>query len=139
MRGAPRTFHPQRIVSTIFFASGAAGLVFEVVWFHRCGLVFGNSLWSTSIVLSSFMGGLALGNAAVARLGDRDVRFLRTYALVEITVALTGVALTAALPALSDVLVPLMRRLSDSALLVNAARLATAFACLLVPATAMGA
>ena len=54
------------MVTLVFFLSGGAGLIFEMVWLHRAGLVFGNSLWSTSIVLSAFMGGLALGNALVA-------------------------------------------------------------------------
>jgi spermidine synthase len=42
-------------VSVVFFISGAAGLIFEVVWFNRSGLVFGNSIWAASLVLSSFM------------------------------------------------------------------------------------
>jgi len=41
-----------------FVASGAAGLIFEMVWFYRASLVFGNSIWAASIVLSSFMAGL---------------------------------------------------------------------------------
>src|SRR5712692_4875133 len=98
---ARRPVTSRAILAAIFFASGAASLVFEVVWFHRCGLVFGNSLWSTSIVLSSFMGGLAIGNAAVARFGHRVSRMLRAYALLEITVAVSGIALTAALPGVS--------------------------------------
>ena len=43
-------------IGVIFFASGAAALIFEIVWFHRAGLVFGNDLWSTSLVLSTYMG-----------------------------------------------------------------------------------
>jgi hypothetical protein len=50
-------------IGVIFFASGAAALIFEIVWLHRAGLVFGNDLRSTSLVLSTYMGGLALGNA----------------------------------------------------------------------------
>ena len=38
----------------VCFLSGAAGLIFETAWFHRSGLVFGSSVWSTSLVLSSF-------------------------------------------------------------------------------------
>ena len=45
-------------VSIVFFVSGAAGLIFEIVWLHRCGLLFGNSVWATSLILSSFMAGL---------------------------------------------------------------------------------
>ena len=56
-----------RGISIVFFLSGASGLIFQVVWFERCGLVFGNSVLATSIVLSSFMAGLAVGNVLVAR------------------------------------------------------------------------
>ena len=101
------------LVAAIFFASGAAALVFEVVWFHRAGLVFGNDLWSTSLMLSAYMGGLALGNGLVAAFGHRLRRLLRTYALIEVTVAVTAVAATHLLPELTRVLVPLTRELAD--------------------------
>src|SRR5687767_7906508 len=51
-------------ISVIFFLSGAAALLFETLWFRLAGLVFGNSVWAASLVLASFMGGLALGNTA---------------------------------------------------------------------------
>jgi hypothetical protein len=54
-----------------FFLSGAAGLIFEMVWLHRCGLVFGNSVDAAAVVLSSFMGGLALGNALASAYAGR--------------------------------------------------------------------
>jgi spermidine synthase len=126
-------------VSLLFFISGAAGLIFEVAWFHRCGLVFGNSIWSTSIVLSSFMGGLALGNGLVGRFGHRIGRFLRAYAALEATVGVTGIALTAGLPALTGYLAPATRGILDVPWLIDPVRLVTAFALLIVPATAMGA
>jgi len=124
-------------VTLLFFISGAAGLIFEMVWFHRCGLVFGNSVWSASIVLSSFMGGLAVGNAAIGRLGARAAT-LPIYAALEVIVAVTGIALTYALPALAPAVAA---RIDPTAPLwvVNVIRLSTAFAVLLVPAMAMGA
>src|SRR5262245_8341170 len=93
-------------VALVFFVSGTAGLLFEIVWFHRCGLVFGNSVWATSIVLSSFMAGLAIGNALVGRFGHRITRFLRTYAILEAVVAVTGLAITYVIPEVTGVLVP---------------------------------
>ena len=63
-------------LSVAFFFSGAAGLIFQVVWFYRAGLVFGSSLWAVTIVLSSFMGGLALGNALAGRYASRVGRSL---------------------------------------------------------------
>lgn len=129
----------EHAVSFVFFISGAAGLIFEIVWLYRCGLVFGNSAWATSIVLSSFMGGLAFGNALVARFGRRVRHFLRTYAALEIFVAVSGIALTRGLVDLTSVLAPVTRAFVDNHWLVNLVRLASAFAVLVWPATAMGA
>ena len=45
----------------VFFVSGVAGLLFETLWFSQAGLVLGNSIWASSLVLAAFMGGLAVG------------------------------------------------------------------------------
>jgi spermidine synthase len=126
-------------IAAVFFASGAAALIFEVVWFHRAGLVFGNDLWSTTLVLSTYMGGLAIGNGLVVAFGRRLRRLLTTYALIEITVAVTGVAATHVLPRLTDLLVPLLRGLTLHPQLANGIRGIAAFAVLMLPTTALGA
>jgi spermidine synthase len=119
--------------------SGAAGLIFQIVWLYECGLVFGNSLWSATIVLSSFMGGLALGNALVARLGRRMARPLMVYAALEAIVGVSGLLLTYTLPHLTQIISPLTNAGGDNVLLVNAVRLGAAFVILVIPASAMGA
>src|SRR5215471_7329692 len=88
----------------IFFLSGAAALVFETVWFAQAALAFGSSIWATSLVVAAFMGGLALGNALSARLGPRLLRPLRAYALLELAIGASGVALVHALPWLTPLL-----------------------------------
>jgi spermidine synthase len=125
--------------SLIFFVSGAAGLVFEIVWFYRCGLVLGSTVWAATFVLSSFTGGLAIGNAIVARYATRIRSPLTAYAIAEFTVASVGVALAVLLAAGTTRLTWVPRFIVDKVWLVNALRLATTFAALLVPATAMGA
>lgn len=127
------------MVPALCFLSGAAALVFESVWFHRASLVFGGSVWSTSLVLSSFMGGLALGSALVARRGVGPIGALRAYAIVEATVAITGILLTLALPGLTSLVVSLTQPDSGNLWATNAIRFVTAFLLLLVPSTAMGA
>src|SRR5439155_10640943 len=126
-------------LSLAFFLSGAAGLIFQVVWFHRAGLVFGSSLWAVTVVLSSFMGGLALGNGLAGWYGSRLRRPLIAYALLETIVAVAGIAVTLLLPRLLIVIGPLIRSVPDTAWIVNLIRLPSAFAILVVPATAMGA
>tara|TARA_R110000765_G_scaffold157132_3_gene260259 strand:- start:765 stop:998 length:234 start_codon:yes stop_codon:yes gene_type:complete len=47
----------------LFFVSGTASLMFQVVWMYRLGLVFGNAAYATAATLSAFFLGLALGGA----------------------------------------------------------------------------
>jgi hypothetical protein len=74
---APNPVRDSRWLLLACFMSGAAGLIFEMVWFHRSSLVFGSSVWATSLVLSSFMGGLTVGAAIVGRAGHRIRGFSR--------------------------------------------------------------
>jgi spermidine synthase len=127
----------QPLVTFVFFVSGAAGLMFEIVWFHRCGLVFGNSIWAATIVLSSFMGGLAIGNALAARITRGRLDRLRLYAALEAIVGASGIALTYALPPLGTLVARLSAGASD--LTVNVIRLGMAFVLMIVPTSAMGA
>jgi predicted membrane-bound spermidine synthase len=138
LRSRAQTFD-ERLLSTAFLLSGAAGLIFQVVWFHRCGLVFGNTTWATSIVLSSFMGGLTLGSLLVVRHARRIRSFLATYAALEVAVAVGGIGVTVLLPRLPWMLAPVTRELTELPWLLDLVRAAATLAVLMVPAMAMGA
>ena len=122
----------------VFFLSGASALVFETLWFRLAGLAFGNGVWASALVLSSFMAGLALGNGLAARFGARIRRPVRMYAIVELVVAIVGVALVAGMPALTELLAPLFEPLLDTPVVLNVVRLSISFTLLMIPATAMG-
>jgi len=127
------------VISAIMFASGVAALLFETLWFRQAGLSFGNSVWASSLILSSFMAGLALGNGLIAQRGDRVRHPIRLYAVLEVSIAASGVSLVWLLPELGNWLAPLWRPLLDQPGLLNPLRLFVGFALLLIPATAMGA
>jgi spermidine synthase len=126
------------LLTAAFFASGASALIFETLWFRQAGLAFGNSIWASSLVLSAFMAGLALGNTLAAAAGPRVANPLRAYAYAEAAIALTGVGLVYLFPVLGALLAPLFRPLLDQLWLLNSLRLLVAFVLLLVPSTAMG-
>ena len=126
------------LVCAVFFVSGAAALLFEHVWFRKAGLLFGNGVWASSIVLSSFMAGLALGNALAARLAGRVRRPLLAYAAAETAVGGAGVLLVLVLPALPALLAPVLRPYLDSPFVLNSLRLGLAFALIGLVTTAMG-
>jgi hypothetical protein len=44
-----------------FFVSGAAGLLYEVVWSKQLSYLLGSSLHAVATVVAAFLGGLALG------------------------------------------------------------------------------
>jgi spermidine synthase len=121
-----------------FFVSGAAALAFETLWFRQAGLAFGNSISASSLVLSGFMLGMALGNLIAGRVGDRIAQPLRAYALLELIVAAGGVALVWGLPQLGRVLAPLSATFEAQPAVLGALRLSLAFALLLVPSAALG-
>lgn len=127
------------VLSFAIFASGAAALLFETLWFRQAGLVLGNSVWASSLTLAAFMTGLALGNAVIARYGDRVRHPIRLYAGLELAIAVAGTSLVWTLPSLAGGLAPLWRPLIDQPLLLNGLRLMTSFALLLIPSIAMGA
>ncbi len=121
-----------------FFLSGFAALAFEALWFYQAGLGLGNSIWASSVVLAAFMGGLGIGNALVARHGDRLRHPLRLYAALELSIAASGFGLVALLPAIAPFLVVALRPFLEAAWSLNGLRLAVSFGLLLIPAVAMG-
>ena len=64
--------------------SGAAGLIYEIVWSRQLVLVFGNTTQAVSAILTGFFGGMAIGAAIGGRIADRVRSPLRFYGILEI-------------------------------------------------------
>ncbi len=71
-------------VLAIFLLSGAAGLMYEIVWSRQLVLVFGNTTQAVSAILAGFFGGLAIGAIVGGRIADRVRSPLRMYGLLEL-------------------------------------------------------
>ena len=84
-----------------FLLSGVSALIYQIVWSRYLTLFLGGTSGAHTIVLATFMGGLAFGNAFFGRRADRaGVNRLRLYALLEL-----GIGLACALfPALFGVI-----------------------------------
>jgi len=126
------------LVCCAFIASGAAALTFESLWFHQAALVFGSSVWASSLVLSGFMAGMAFGSAWAARLGERLRSPLRAFVLLELIVGVSGLSLVYGLPLLTPLLAAASAGLERAPFALNTLRFIAAFALMLVPSTAMG-
>ena len=90
------------ILSGILFLSGISALIFETLWLRLSGLSFGNSIWSAALILSSFMAGMALGNAFAASSRLQRWRPLQLYAFLELVIAFLGCTIIFGLPCLRN-------------------------------------
>ena len=92
----------------LFFCSGVSGLIYQVVWVRSFGNVFGNTIYSASLVVAVFMAGLGVGSYLVGAWSDRRYAarpesLLRTYAHLELVIGLMGLGISALLPHLGQV------------------------------------
>ncbi len=79
-------------ILAIFVLSGAAGLIYEVVWARQLVLVFGNTTQAVSAILTGFFGGMAIGSWLGGRIADRVRRPLRMYGLLELALVFIVIA-----------------------------------------------
>lgn len=127
-----------RTLYVIFLLSGAAGLTYQVIWLRWLSLIFGGTTASVSIVLSSFMLGLALGSWWVGRRLGRTRDPLALYGWLELGIGAFAIVFPLVSAASDGVFTAWVQVDSPPAwsLLVRAL---LAFSVLVVPTTLMGA
>lgn len=76
------------LILFLFFCSGFSGLIYESIWTHYLKLIFGHAAYAQSLVLSIFMGGLAIGAYLVSFLSPKIKNPLLAYAIIEATIGL---------------------------------------------------
>jgi spermidine synthase len=122
-----------------FFVSGAAGLLYEVVWSKELAYLLGSSTHAVATVVAAFLGGLALGarflGTPLARRGSGG----QVYAALEVGVGLLGLLSLPVLRSLDPLIGELYRSLGGESAAFAAARFALLFILLLPPAALMGA
>lgn len=119
--------------------SGFTALAYEVLWFRVLALVIGSSIYAFTVMLATFLAGIAGGSALVARGLPRARSPLRWLAVLELGVAfsvLVGVALYGRLPGL---FLALFGALSEHFWLFLAVQSAVCASIMLVPTLCLGA
>ena len=124
--------------ATCFFASGAAGLLYEVVWSKQLGYLLGNSLHAVATVVAAFLGGLALGARLLGVPLSRRVNGGRGYAALELGVGLLGVVSLPVLRGLDPLVGQWYRGLGGEGPAFALARFALLFGLLVPPAALSG-
>ena len=78
----------------LFFGSGFAALVYQIVWQRLVVLFSGSDVHSASIIVAAFMTGLGCGSLAGAHVADRltHVASLAAFAAAELAIAAFGLS-----------------------------------------------
>jgi len=126
-------------IHLVFLASGAASLIFQVIWFKQLQFVLGSSTFAVSVTVASFFFGLSLGSWLGGRLADRLRRPLRAYALLELGLSAIAVAVTCLLSKWSVFLPWLAPLLGKQSPLSGVLTILISFLTLLPPTMLMGA
>ncbi len=126
------------LIYLMFFLSGAAGLIYEVIWFRSLSLIFGGSHLAVTTVLSVFMTGLALGSYLIGKNLSRFSKLLRLYGLLELGVALSAGIFILLIKFYPSLYIPLARLYPDSPFYLSFLRVVLSALALIVPTTFMG-
>jgi spermidine synthase len=126
------------LLAACFFVSGAAGLVYEVLWSRHLALLFGANAEAVGLVLAVFMSGLGLGSRAFGGLADRVRAPLRLYGALEAGIGLFALATGPLLAAVSRAFPALAAGLGGGPGATAAAKALLSAAVLFPPAFLMG-
>ena len=128
----------RRLFVLLYTLSGAAALIYEVTWTRLLTLQMGHTVSAVSTVLAAFMGGLAIGAWIAGRLAVSGSRRLRSYARLELLIALIAIALPLMLRATRPAIAWAYAD-GDATMRFALVRAALSAILLAVPAAAMGA
>jgi spermidine synthase len=127
------------LIAACFTLSGVAGLIYEVLWMRMLGLVFGATTVAISVVLTAFMGGLALGSAIGGKVAARFENALRAYGIIEIAIGLCAVCLPLAFRFADALDAKIWQTIHPGGALFSLLRFVLVAAVLLIPTMLMGA
>jgi spermidine synthase len=71
--------------------SGFACLIYQILWMRQVGLLFGNTSQAAALTLAVFFAGMSLGGWSLGERSRNLVHPLRTYAWLEVGIAMAGV------------------------------------------------
>lgn len=116
----------------LFFGSGCAALIYEIIWLQVMELVIGSSSISLGVLLGAFMGGMCIGSLVLPRIIPQSCNPLRVYALLELAIGIFGILVLFCTPYVAGLyaILPWHGVLS---------RALIAGVCLVIPAALMGA
>lgn len=122
-----------------FFFSGAAGLIYQVVWTRMLTQIFGNTTYAIATVLSAFMAGLAIGSYVFGQIADRGKNDFLLYGILEAGVGIYGFLVPWIFIAAQKIYGPIFGLNESYPFLFNLVLFFLSFVLLVFPTLLMGA
>ncbi|MDO8665473.1 MAG: fused MFS/spermidine synthase, partial [Gemmatimonadales bacterium] len=126
------------LFGSLFFVSGAAGLVYELIWIRELYQFFGSTIHSVTTVVAAYMGGLGLGAYVMGRRADRHPNPARLYGILELAIGAFGIASPFIFRGVGAAYLGLARAIEPGLWTATAIKFAFAFVVLLIPTFLMG-
>ena len=126
------------LIYLMFFLSGAAALIYQVVWVRSLTLIFGGSHLAVTAVLSIFMAGLAIGGYTIGKYVDHVSKPLSLYGLLELGIALFAVVFMGLMRLYPSIYVPLAQGKDNAHFYLLFIRVLFSAIALIIPTTLMG-
>jgi spermidine synthase len=141
-RSSGKGIGPRQVTVVVagFAVSGFVALAYEVIWSRVLSLIIGSSVYAFSIMLTTFLIGLAAGATIASRLADRIRRPVLMFGIIEAAIGVTSLMGAYLFNDLPYVFVQLYRWIdsTDFGLLLFARFLIAAFV-MIVPTFLLGA
>jgi len=133
--------HPseRRAALVIFFVSGFCAMACEVIWTRLLGLIVGPTTYSFTIVLVTFITGLALGSIIFGYLADKVKRCIGLLLLTQMAAALLVLAVSQVLGSSQIFFAKLIFTFKDHFALLSLLKGAILFILMILPTLCFGA
>lgn len=127
------------LVCVLFFFSGFAALVYELLWLRHLGLIFGNTVQAAATVMTAYMCGLAIGAHFSGKWAEGAKKPVQIFGFLEMGIGLYALCVPGLFAVLRVVYRFAYQNLSESLSFLTFFRFVLAIFLLLVPTSLMGA
>lgn len=123
----------------IFAVSGFCSMAYEVIWTKLLALIIGPTTYSFTIVLVTFITGLALGSMLFGWLGDKVRRPIWLLLYTQLAAGLLALLVSQLLGNSQFFFAKLIHQFQDNFLLLNISKAVILFCFILLPTLCLGA
>lgn len=113
-------------------------LIYEIIWIRPLSLVFGTTAYAVSIIVASFILGLAIGSWVAGRFTDGLQKPLKYFALIQIAVGFFGILLLPVFDLMPKVYLDLYHLTYPNQPLFMISQILMSIGIITIPATLMG-